>query len=79
VNVVFSPSANEDPGGDLSYDRWSFGDGTSATGNRGSVSHTYPRSGTYTVDHEIADVSGSSASTSQTITVVAARQQPPGG
>jgi PKD repeat protein len=48
---------------------WSFGDGTTATGQ--SVSHTYTAAGTYTVLLTIEDDQGHTASSTTTVTVAA--------
>jgi hypothetical protein len=56
--------------------RWSFGDGTTAIGP--SVTHVYPRAGTYTVTLNVTDRGGYTSSQSQTITVLGANGQPVG-
>lgn len=54
--------------------RWSFGDGTEATGNR--VRHTFDEPGSYTVE-VIASDGNSSASRSATLEIVAPPPPPP--
>lgn len=51
----------------LGETRWSFGDGSSATGT--SVTHTYANPGTYTVTVTSEDAFGNTTSESQSITV----------
>jgi PKD repeat protein len=59
-------NANASIGAGLTYN-WNFGDGF--TGNGGSPSHTYAAPGTYTVNLVVTDACGTTASSSQTITV----------
>ena len=59
-------NANASVGAGLTYN-WNFGDGF--TGNGGSPSHTYATPGTYTVNLVVTDACGTTASSSQTITV----------
>ena len=59
-------NANASVGAGLTYN-WNFGDGF--TGNGGSPSHTYAAPGTYTVNLVVTDACGTTASSSQTITV----------
>jgi hypothetical protein len=54
--------------------RWSFGDGTEATGP--AVSHAYAKAGTYAVTATATDGVGNAASRSGTVTVAAAGTTP---
>ena len=63
-------STSTDPGGRLTSLRWSFGDGSSGSGL--APVHTYSRTGRFTVRLSVVDASGQTASTSQTVQVVAA-------
>lgn len=54
--VAFSGAASDDPDGEISEYRWSFGDGS--TGSGATVSHAYATAGTYTVELQVADDTG---------------------
>ncbi|MBN1858525.1 PKD domain-containing protein [Candidatus Bipolaricaulota bacterium] len=56
-----------DPDGEVASISWSFGDGTSATGE--SVTHGFPDNGIYTVMLFVSDDDGSVASCSQEVAV----------
>jgi PKD repeat protein len=72
--VFFNASASTPgSGGAISSYRWTFGDGTTASG--ATTSHTYPAAGTYTVQLTVTDASGSSATSAGTSVAVSA----PGG
>ena len=45
-------------GGNPSYTLWTFGDGTSYTGDLRTITHTFPHTGSYTVCQYIRDSSG---------------------
>jgi PKD repeat protein len=66
--VTFSANAT---GGTAPYTfSWTFGDGSSGTGNM--VSHTYSTKGTYTVTVTVRDANSASATASKTITIAPA-------
>ena len=65
--VNFDASSSSDNMGIASYE-WSFGDGTTGTGE--TTSHTYASPGTYTVILTVKDEAGNSAARSITITVL---------
>jgi PKD repeat protein len=54
--LTFDGSASQDPDGDIAAWSWSFGDGTSADGQR--VRHAYARSGIYQVQLTVHDNTG---------------------
>jgi PKD repeat protein len=58
VSVTFSGSASTDPdaGDRIAWYRWDFGDGKQTTTQSASVSHTYSRSGSYTVSLRVVDI-----------------------
>jgi peptidase M28-like protein/PKD domain-containing protein len=67
--IQFAPGAAYDPaqpGASFNY-HWSFGDGSSATGQ--SVSHTYASAGTYTLSVAVTSSSGSTRTITQKLTV----------
>lgn len=66
-SVTFDGSASSDPDGSIAGYAWSFGDGATATG--ATPAHAWSRAGTYAVTLTITDDSGSTASSSQVVTV----------
>lgn len=67
--VTFTPSSDEDPGGDVTYDDWCFGDGTQCDLGEGVVTHIYASPGTYYVTHYVEDLDGQNAYSQMSITV----------
>jgi DNA/RNA endonuclease G (NUC1) len=65
--IAMSGSGSSDPDGDALTFRWSFGDGTTATG--ANVSHTYAQDGSYTVRLVVEDVYGAADTAFTTATV----------
>jgi len=63
----FDGSGSSDPEGTIASYEWSFGDGTSATGEK--PAHIYARPGVYAVQLTVVDDAGFSASTEQHVTV----------
>jgi PKD repeat protein len=72
--ITFSAAGSTDAEtpGDLAY-RWTFGDGTTATGE--TVTHAYPDGGTYTATVTVTDPQG--ASDSATVDVAVTGDPPP--
>jgi len=65
--VNFSSSGSYDPDGTIASYAWTFGDGgTAATP---SATHTYSKTGTYTVQLRVTDNLGATASITRTVTV----------
>jgi len=63
----FIASASRDPDGRIAQYRWAFGDGIEALGR--SVSHTFSRSGRFSVRLTVTDDRGAVATTTRTILV----------
>jgi PKD repeat protein len=70
AQVSFDGSASSSPGSSISSYSWSFGDGTTGTGER--PAHAYARPGRFTVQLTVTDATGASATSTQTVEVVAA-------
>ncbi len=71
----FNGSASSDSDGSIASYAWNFGDGTSGSGS--TASRIYTANGTYTVQLTVTDNQGATNSTSSTVTVAAAVNQPP--
>ncbi|MEV6956662.1 PKD domain-containing protein [Streptomyces sp. NPDC051183] len=71
TTCAFDASDSTDPGGSISSYTWTFGDGTTGTGN--TITHRYPNpgGGTYIVKLTVTDNQGKTASISKTITLPA--------
>jgi len=65
--VTLDASNSSDPDGSIESYGWTFGDGSSATGQ--SVDHSYGSAGQYDVTLTVTDDGGSTATATQTITV----------
>jgi PKD repeat protein len=65
--VGFDASGSSDPDGSIAGYAWDFGDGATATGP--TVTHSFARSGSYTVRVTVVDDSGSTASVTQQVSV----------
>jgi hypothetical protein len=74
LNITFSGSSSFDSNGTIASYTWSFGDGTSATGQ--TAYHTYSTAGTYTAALRVTDNQGASSTTNRTITVQAGSKTP---
>lgn len=72
LTVKFYGGGSSDPDGDPLTYRWSFGDGTSATGR--SVSHTYQRAGIFTATLTVRD--GRGGNDAATVTIGAGHTPP---
>lgn len=70
LGCSFDASASSDADGTIQTYTWSFGDTTWASGTPAQVTHTYGRTGTYSVTLTVTDDSGNSASAVDTVTVV---------
>jgi PKD repeat protein len=69
-NVVFDASASQPPGNSpIATYAWNFGDGGTASGR--TATHAFSLPGPYVVTLTVSDALGRSASTAQTVTVVA--------
>ena len=66
---TFDASGSSDPDGQIATLAWEFGDGASAEG--ATASHRYAESGVYEVELTVTDDKGTSATTSQQLTVTA--------
>ncbi len=73
--VSFNGSASSDPDGSIAGYAWSYGDGTSGSG--ATATHTYAAAGTFTATLTVTDNRGATNSTSRSITVTSATNQPP--
>ncbi|WP_233164448.1 PKD domain-containing protein [Chromobacterium sp. ASV23] len=67
--IAFSASATDPSGLTLSY-IWDFGDGSAPTPGQ-NVSHTYAKSGSYTVKVTVSNTANQASSFTQSITIVA--------
>ena len=65
--LTASASGSSDPDGSIEAYRWSFGDGSSATGE--TVSHTYDSGDEYTVELTVEDDDGATDTATETVTV----------
>jgi len=65
--VTFSASTSRDSDGTIESYTWSFGDGTTATGQQ--VTHSYSSAGTYAVILTVTDDDAAVASSAQTVSV----------
>ncbi|MEH6781597.1 MAG: PKD domain-containing protein [Rhodoglobus sp.] len=70
----FDATGSTDPDGTVEAYAWDFGDGASGTG--AIVDHTYATAGTYEVSLTVTDNKGASATTSESITVLAPNVAP---
>jgi PKD repeat protein len=71
VDESFTASGrNSSDGGRITSYEWSFGDGTTATGE--TATHSYSTNGTYTVSLTVTDEAGNTDSAERTVTVRAA-------
>ncbi|HEY3219498.1 MAG TPA: DNA/RNA non-specific endonuclease [Gemmatimonadales bacterium] len=68
LSVAMSGAGSSDPDGDALTYRWSFGDGSAATGP--AVTHTYAAPGSYTVRLAVTDIRGLVDTAVTTATVV---------
>jgi PKD repeat protein len=66
--VNFDASASHDPDGSVATYAWTFGDG--ATGNGKLTSHTYHKSGTFSIQLTVGDDRGGTGSKTKSITVL---------
>jgi len=66
--VSFDASSSYDPDKIIAKYEWSFGDGSTGSGE--STSHTYTVAGTYTANLTVTDSGGKTSSASETITVL---------
>jgi PKD repeat protein len=67
----FDGSSSADTNGTITSYAWDLGDGASAAGS--TVSHRYPRAGSYIVTLTVTDNAGASASVSKTVAVTSPR------
>ncbi|MBL7133895.1 MAG: CocE/NonD family hydrolase, partial [Phycisphaerae bacterium] len=67
LSVNFDASASSDRGGSIANYSWDFGDGEKAEGVR--ASHTYNRTGYFTVTLKVSNAEGFAATTRKTISV----------
>jgi PKD repeat protein len=73
--IALSAAASSDPDGSIVSYAWNFGDGTTGTGV--STSKTYAAAGTYTITLTVTDNLGATGSTTKSVTVTNASNQPP--
>ncbi|MCO8243701.1 glycosyl hydrolase family 18 protein [Haladaptatus sp. AB643] len=65
--ATFDASGSSDSDGSVASYDWTFGDGSSATGQ--SVTHSYGSAGSYTVTLTVTDDAGATGSATKTVTV----------
>jgi len=73
-SITFDASGSSDPDGSVVSYEWTFGDGTSATGE--TASHTYSSEGSYSATLTVTDGDGSTDSVTNTIQIT---NSPPSG
>ena len=73
-SVRFDASSSSDPDGTITGYAWDFGD--SSTGLGKITTHSYNRSGSFTVTLTVTDDDGAADSTSKTITIIKANESP---
>ncbi|GEM_PF-1193057 len=69
LRVAFDASGSQDPDGSIARYEWTFGDGTTARGER--VEHLYEAAGVFTATLTVTDEDGAQATASVTIRVEA--------
>jgi PKD repeat protein len=74
LECLFDGGASHDPDGHIASYAWTFGDGSTGSGQ--TVSHTYASPGAYAVHLTMADGEGATASRASTVSV--AEPPPPG-
>ncbi len=74
-SVTLSGVGSYDPDGSVVSWSWNFGDGGTASG--ATPTHAYGAAGTYTITLTVQDNGGAVGSTSHTLAVIAAANQPP--
>ena len=72
LNITFNGSSSSDSNGTITSYNWSFGDGSSATGQ--SATHAYSTPGTFSATLSVTDNQGATSTASRTITVQADSQ-----
>ncbi|WP_220800690.1 glycoside hydrolase family 19 protein [Mitsuaria sp. WAJ17] len=77
LNLSLDASASTDPDGQISSYKWTFGDGSSASGAK--VTHAYAASGTYAVSLTVTDNKGASNAKSQSFTLAVVVKDPTTG
>ncbi|MDP4000624.1 MAG: S8 family serine peptidase [bacterium] len=68
-DIVFDASASSDPDGSITQYIWDLGDGTQVQGQK--ISHSYAKSGIFTIELTVEDNSGGISSASATIEIKA--------
>src|SRR5918994_1601116 len=68
--ISFNGSGSRDPDGSITSYRWDWGDGTS-TGSGATPSHTFARSGTFTVRLTVTDNAGATGTATTTASIQA--------
>ena len=69
LTISFDASTSKDQDGAIASYEWEFGDGTTGTGVK--PSHPYAQGGTYQVKLTVTDNAGATATTAQSLTVIA--------
>ena len=76
LTCAFDAAASTDDDGTVAGYAWDFGD-DSAAGSGRTAEHTYASAGTYSVRLTVTDDKGATDSTTRSVTVAAAANQPP--
>lgn len=74
LSVVADGTGSTDSDGTIASYKWSFGDGSTATGE--AAQHEYARPGTYTIALTVTDDRGATDNSSRSVTVAAPDQAP---
>lgn len=67
--VLFDASGSTDPDGEITSYQWTFGDGTTGSGEK--VAHTYPAAGSFSVTLVVFDTAHATATATETVTIAA--------
>jgi PKD repeat protein len=70
LTCSFDASGSRDPDGSITSYAWDFGDGSNASGQSPTTTHTYQQPGAYSIRLTVTDNDGATATTSRTVTPI---------